>query len=146
MPTFNFETKSLELIILWKLEIPEQLWAIKFGTVSHYGIYNGKMVPANWNSNFCFFGPPKTYLIDSDKLSEYCKFSKNWKISMGFEGTLIHMLEQKQKYPWHPSTSEEQIKHLLKKKVTKRGEWHTLDPLHMKVWGFGQQPSFLKKK
>ena len=48
------------------------------------------------------------------------------KINMGFEGTLIHMLEQKQTYPWHPSTPEEQIKHFLKKKVTKRGEWHTL--------------------
>ena len=60
------------------------------------------------------------------ELSKYCKFSKNWKISMGFEWTLIHMLEQKQKYPWHPSTSEEQIKLFLKKKVTKRGEWHTL--------------------
>ena len=43
------------------------------------------------------------------------------KINMGFEGTLIHMLEQKQTYPWHPSTPEEQIKHCMKKKLTKRG-------------------------
>ena len=63
MPTFIFGTKTLKLFIFMKnwnsrATLKCRLWAIKFGTVSYYGIHNGKMVRANWNFNFWFFWTP----------------------------------------------------------------------------------------
>ena len=67
MPTFIFGTKTLKLFIFMKnwnsrATLKCRLWAIKFGTVSYYGIHNGKMVRANWNFNFWFFWTPLIYV------------------------------------------------------------------------------------
>ena len=74
MPTFIFGTKTLKLFIFMKnwnsrATLKCRLWAIKFGTVSYYGIHNGKMVRANWNFNFWFFWPPLIYTHTYDGIA-----------------------------------------------------------------------------
>ena len=94
MPTFIFGTKTLKLFIFMKnwnsrATLKCRLWAIKFGTVSYYGIHNGKMVRANWNFNFWFFWAPLLLYwvggwMGGWELWNYNQLSLSWSLSWGF--------------------------------------------------------------